>query len=223
MLAAAQASSEHAEHALERLCQAYWKPVATFLARKGYNQAEAEELTQAFFAARVVTRAVFKGISHEQGRFRSWLLACVQNFQRNEWERNSAQKRGGGSLHISLEAEGCDPPDLRSSSDAEAAFDRAFSLALLDRALEQLRIKYQVCGKGELFDELRKYLPGGEAPVSYEAAAGRLGKSVEALKMAVSRIRKEFGAGVRLEIYRTVSNGAEAEEELRYFLELWSG
>ena len=49
----ARASGEDArdrQRALETLCQTYWPPVYAFIRSKGANHAEAEDLTQGFFA-----------------------------------------------------------------------------------------------------------------------------------------------------------------------------
>lgn len=220
VLAAAQANSTQAEAALEQLCRAYWLPLATFLQRQGYNPTDAEDLTQAFFASRFVTRLIFKGVSAEGGKFRSWLLHCFQNFVRNEWDRRNAKKRGGTMPHLSLEDMQEGSVASGSANLAETEFDRAFSLALLDRAITQLRIRYELAGKVEYFERLRVFLPGGFGR-SYGEVASRLGKSQDAIEVAVSRLRRELGTLVRAEILRTVSSPAEAEEELRYFLSLW--
>ena len=46
----AQGQSPAAQEALEKLCNAYWRPVYSFIRREGTGHEEAEDLTQAFFA-----------------------------------------------------------------------------------------------------------------------------------------------------------------------------
>jgi RNA polymerase sigma factor (sigma-70 family) len=221
VLAAAREDSTSAQIALERLCEQYWSPLVAFLLRQGFSQSDAEDLTQSFFASRVVTRLVFRGASPEGGKFRSWLLSSLKNFLRNEWDKSTAQKRGGMVVHLSIE-QAQEPPETNGGRNpAEIAFDRAFSLALLERAIAELKVRYEVGGKGRLFDELRVFLPGATDGGSYTEVATRLGKSQDAVEVAVGRLRREFGTLVRAEISRTTSNAVEAEEELRYFLDLW--
>jgi hypothetical protein len=43
-------SPERAHAALSDFCQAYWPPVYTFLRRKGYMAADAQDMAQAFFS-----------------------------------------------------------------------------------------------------------------------------------------------------------------------------
>jgi len=52
--------------------------------------------------------------------------------------------------------------------------------------------------------------------VEAEEAARTLGSSIGALRTAVSRLRKQFGEQIRLEIARTVSAPDLIEEEFRY-------
>src|SRR5262249_27631038 len=46
----AQGESPAAEEALEKLCRTYWRPIFAFLRREGIPPAEAEDITQGFFA-----------------------------------------------------------------------------------------------------------------------------------------------------------------------------
>jgi TolB-like protein len=52
-----QTESQHALSALSELCQIYWRPVYVFLRRQGIVQHDAQDLTQAFFAALIESRA----------------------------------------------------------------------------------------------------------------------------------------------------------------------
>jgi len=50
VLAAAREPSPEAAQALAQLCQAYWYPLYAYVRRKGYDLADAQDLTQEFFA-----------------------------------------------------------------------------------------------------------------------------------------------------------------------------
>ncbi|HYT61164.1 MAG TPA: hypothetical protein VEL06_13400 [Haliangiales bacterium] len=51
VLAAGQEPSPEAQEALEKLCRTYWFPLYAYVRRKGHNPEDAQDLTQAFFAA----------------------------------------------------------------------------------------------------------------------------------------------------------------------------
>ena len=126
--AAAQTASPGAEAALEKLCAAYWYPLYAYLRRCGRAPHEAEDLTQEFFASRIVTRRVLRDLQPGAGRFRSWLLTCLQNMVRNEWEKARAVKRGGTQPHLPLDfqsAEGRYVAEPSHNLTPERLYERA--------------------------------------------------------------------------------------------------
>jgi RNA polymerase sigma-70 factor (ECF subfamily) len=225
VIAAARTASPEAQSALEKLCRAYWYPLYAYLRRKGHKPPEAEDLTQEFFSSRVVTRRIFDGLQPGIGRFRSWLLTCLQNMVLNERERQHALKRGGGQEHLSPDfktAEGrylAEPADTLSP---EKTYERTWAMTLLSRALDLLGEKYKGVGDELLFNHLKNFLPGEQSNRSYGQVATDLGKTEAAIKMAVSRLRQEYGRVLHAEIKRTVSSPAEADEELRYLMDVLS-
>ena len=218
---AARTQSPRAAEALEALSLTYWYPLYVYLRRKGLTAHEAEDMTQDFFARRIVTKLVFKGVTPDRGKFRSWLLTSLQNFQRNEWDRRNAQKRGGNQPHISLDlTDGEDRYLAEPGHDLtpDKIYDRVWAMTLLDRALESLRAKYARDDDEAFFDELKRFLPGALSTSPYVEVAARLDKTEAAVKMAVSRLRREYGTTLRDEIKRTVSTPDEVQQELQHLL-----
>ena len=220
VVSAGDSQSPQARDAMESLARVYWYPLYAYLRRAGTSAHDAEDLTQGFFANRIVTRELFKGVSPDRGRFRTWLLNCLRNFQRNEWQAKNAKKRGGGVQHVSLD--GADWEDRLLASGGEELsppeeYDRAWAITMIKRAHEQLRAKY-CAAKAESFDQLSVHLPGVGTPPPIAETARTLAKSIAATKMAVSRLRREFGLALRDEISRTVSTPEELDEELRYLI-----
>jgi DNA-directed RNA polymerase specialized sigma24 family protein len=99
--------------ALEKLCRTYWYPLYAFLRRKGRGPHDAQDLTQAFFA-HLLARSFLENVGPQKGKFRSFLLAALQHFLSDEWDRARAAKRGGGQTFISIDDQvrGC--PEQRS-------------------------------------------------------------------------------------------------------------
>ena len=221
VLAAAQTQSPEACEALETLCAAYWYPLYAYVRRKGYSPPEAEDLTQEFFARRVVTKLIFRSVRAGEGKFRTWLLNSLQNMLCNEWDRQHAQKRGGHRPHVPVDlqdAEGRYLIEPAHDQTPEKIYERTWATTLLERALTELKTTYEKAGKVELFGELKCFLPGALSTQPYAEVALRLGKSEEAVKMAVSRLRQEYGRVLKDEIKRTVSSPEEAQSELRHLL-----
>ncbi len=97
-------------------------------------------------------------------------------------------------------------------------YERAWAVTLLEHALTELQAQYEHSGRTELFFELKSFLPGALSHRPHVEAASRLGKSEEAVKMAVSRLRQDYGRVLKEEIKRTVSTAEEAQTELRNLL-----
>lgn len=221
VLAAARSASPEAETALEDLCIAYWYPLYAYLRRSGHAHHTAEDLTQEFFASRIVTKRIFQGMQPGAGRFRSWLLTSLQNMVRNEWEKAQAVKRGGALPHVSLDfqsAEGRYAAEPAHELTPEKLYERSCALRVLDLAMDQLREKFRHDGKADWFEELKIFLPGEHSTRSHAEVAARTGKSEDAVKMAVSRLRQEYGRLLKAEVKRIVDSPGEVEDELRCLL-----
>ncbi len=221
VLAAGQTASEAQAAALDKLCSDYWYPLYAYLRRSGHSPHEAEDLTQEFFASRVVTKRVLQGIQPGSGRFRSWLLCGLQNLVRNEWEKEQAVKRGGGQPHLSLDfqsAEGRYVVEPAHDLTPEKLYERSWAHQLLDLTTDRLEAKYRQDDKADLFEELKMFLPGEWSTRSYAEVAARLGRSEDAVKMMTSRFRQEYGRILKAEVERIVDNPADVNDELRCLL-----
>jgi len=217
LAAAGRADSTHARDALEKLCRNYWLPIYVFVRRQGHNPHDAQDLTQEFFA-RLLEKNFLAGVHREKGRFRSFMLASVKHFLANEWDKATAQKRGGGQVPISIDAElgessfGLEPVDTVT---AEKIYERRWALALLEQVLRRLREEYTRDGKEKQFEQLKPTLTEASRSVRYAEIAVRLGTSEGAVKVAVHRLRQRYRELLRAEIADTVANTSEIDDEIR--------
>jgi len=217
VVAAAGHESAEARGALETLCLLYWYPLYAFVRRQGHAAAQAEDLTQGFFAM-LLERGDLAKASPERGRFRSFLLTALKHFLLNEQERERALKRGGGRVLLSLDfsaAEGRLARDPAAGDRPEDVFERQWALTLLDRVQQLLREEYTAAGKEPLIVRLQGMLAGDGLEGSYAEAARDLGMTEGAVKTAVFRLRKRFGERLREEISRTVADPGEIDDEIR--------
>jgi RNA polymerase sigma-70 factor (ECF subfamily) len=214
--AAGQDSSPEGRRALAELCGTYWYPLYAFVRHKGIQSAEAQDLVQAFFAE-LLQHDRLRLADPQRGRFRSFLLAALNHFLANQWRHEVALKRGGGVRTLPLDFSAGEERYGREPVHgwtAERLYERRWAITLLDRTLARLRQEYEADGKLELFEALKLHLGGGDERVPYDELAGRLGKSVGAVKVAAHRLRKRCGELLRDEIAETVSSPDEIDEEL---------
>src|SRR6266436_5721868 len=102
ILQASDTALPQAQEALGKLCQTYWFPLYAFIRREGIDSHQAKDLTQGFFLHLLKSKLI-KQAERERGRFRSFLLTCLQNFMEDERRRQKAAKRGGRATTISID------------------------------------------------------------------------------------------------------------------------
>ncbi|MBL9186863.1 MAG: sigma-70 family RNA polymerase sigma factor [Opitutaceae bacterium] len=208
-----------ARRALDEFCRRYWTPVNAFIRRKGYAEAEADDLTQDFFLNFIATRS-WRRADPVRGRFRTFLLGALAHRLAKAYLHQTRLKRGGDSPPISLEQAAAgewDGTALPAVPPAETAhFDREWAMRVLAAALAETRADYVAKGKEQLYEKLKVFLTLRHTPPSYETTAGELGLALGAVKTEIHRLRQALRAALRAEISRTVSAPHEIEEELRH-------
>ena len=218
--AAGDGISPTADEALDALCQAYWFPLYAYVRRHGFSKEDAEDLTQAFFA-KLLERRDIAGLKQENGRFRAFLLVALKHFLSNERDRAGRLKRGGNITHFSLDWRNADTQFQIADSaqiPPDAAYDREWAVALLERVFSKLSEESVADGKAERFEQLKSYLTMGKGEIPYASAAAALSMDEGAVRVAVHRLRKRYRELLRNEVAETLSDPAMVEEELAVLL-----
>ena len=218
LVSRSRGDDEQARAALSELCAAYYAPVVAFLRRDGRAEDVARDLAHDFFA-KLLAGGTIDGADPLRGKFRSYLLTVLKRFAANQRERDHAAKRGGGQIHAVLdggsEQTGAGLQIADSSIVApDAAFDREWALTLLARALAQLERDMRDDGKSTHFDALKPWLTTESDATPQSEAAAKLGMSIEAVKVAVHRLRKRFREAVKAEIAQTLGHAGDVNEEM---------
>lgn len=208
------------DRALEEICRAYWLPVYAFARGLGLQPGDAEDLTQNVLTS-LLDRKAFERVSAQKGKLRSFLRVATKNYQRDEWRKAGARKRGGDATILSLEGE--NPEELCSLKIAdgetpESIFDRHWGINLLNRTMDRLEAQYQGEDKGALFEVMKELLGQKGGNTRYRDLGEQLGMSEAAVKMAVHRLRKRYRRLLTEEIALTLDDESEeaVAEEIRY-------
>jgi RNA polymerase sigma-70 factor (ECF subfamily) len=212
--------TQDADEALAALCQIYWLPLYSFARRKVADIHDAQDLTQAFFV-RLLEKNAFAAASPERGRFRSFLLAALQNFLTNEWQKGQAIKRGGGTAPISLDwAAGESHLNLEPAHELtpERLYERQWALTLLDQVIQHLAAEFASAGKERQFQLLKESLTG--ARLEYGTIALELGITADATRQAVHRLRKRYRELLRDEVAQTVDDPRDIDQEIQSLIEI---
>jgi RNA polymerase sigma-70 factor (ECF subfamily) len=215
--------SENAGRALNELCMLYWPPVYAFVRRKGKSPADAEDITQGFFAE-LLARHSFDTVAEEKGRLRTFLLKAVTRHMIHQHEREHAAKRGGGTPVLSLDFDRAERGFIKEPGHCitpELEFERRWALQLLDHALEEVRADAKLNHGEALFEELKGLISLDTATTSYDQIATRQGMTEGAVKAAAHRLRQRFRESLRAAIAETVSSPEEIDDEIRNLFQVF--
>jgi RNA polymerase sigma-70 factor (ECF subfamily) len=218
-------SPEEVREAVSLLCETYWPAVYAFVRLRGHSPADAEDLTQSYFAV-FLEKRYLRDFRPEVGRFRTFLRASIGHFLANEWDRGRAKKRGGGRAPIALDAATAEERLRLEPVDRltpERAFERQWAAAVLSRCLERLRTEQAAGGGEQRFEKLKAYLSSDGADAAYATLAAELDLSESAVRVAVHRLRRRFCAVLREEVLQTVSDPREVDGEIRWLLDAVRG
>jgi RNA polymerase sigma-70 factor (ECF subfamily) len=218
---ARQGGPDSAE-AIEKLCRTYWYPLYAYVRGRGYDQHEAQDLTQEFFA-RLLAKPWLENVHPSKGRFRAFLLAAMNHFLVHDWRRETAAKRGGGREVFSLDALAAEQRYHLEPSHHESPdhlFDRSWAVTVSKQAVARLQSEYSTPAKSAQFDALKHSLLGGGVvnPEPPAEIARRLNLAPDALRKILQRLRQRHLEMIREEITRTVINPDDVEEEYRQVL-----
>ena len=201
--------------ALARLCKAYWLPLYVYVRRRGYSEHDAKDLTQGFFAD-LLERSAMKRADPARGRFRTFLLTALVNYLYNAHDHAQAARRGGAIEKLSFDD--CEVTDTLAQVQAaglspDQAFDRSWTLALLDRAMKRLRAEQERLGKSKWFERVRPCLQNGSDSEAQESIAVEFGLTRNAVAVAIHRLASRYRELTRAEIAETVSGPDDLQAE----------
>jgi RNA polymerase sigma factor (sigma-70 family) len=189
------------ERALDTLFTAYWEPVYKYV-RMRWNRPidDAQDLTQGFFAE-LFERKLLAKYDPAKSRLRTYLRICVDSFVMNEDKAARRQKRGGNTLHISLDftaAEGelngvaIDAASIPSPQSLEEFFVKEWVRSLFTLAVEDLRVLCKARKRENTFTLFEEYDLDGEQYASYESLARKHGIPVTDVTNSLAWARREF-------------------------------
>jgi len=102
VLLSARSQAPGSKEALAELCKLYWYPLYGHIRRYGFSAHDAQDLTQGFFLHLLEHKALTR-VDQQKGKFRSFLLASLQNFLSHEAHRARCLERGGNVEFVHLD------------------------------------------------------------------------------------------------------------------------
>jgi len=208
-------SSHEARDALTTLCQAYWYPIYALIRRQGYDPADAQDLTQDYFA-HLLEKGVIAAADRRKGRFRTFLRTGCRHFLIDQFRRRRSREGKRALLSINAgAAEGRYRFEPADGMTPDRIFARAWAMILLDRVLALLADEYAARGRSELFERLKITLTQGKGAVPAATLAGQLGATEGAINVAVHRLKKRYREILQEQIAATLDDPSEVDDEMR--------
>jgi DNA-directed RNA polymerase specialized sigma24 family protein len=208
-------SAPDRQRALERVIDAYWRPVYKYVRLKWkLGNEDAQDSTQGFFAA-ATEKDYLAAFDSTKGRFRTFLRVCVDRFVSKAASAEKSAKRGGGAEKLPLDFESAERELMTSGGidDVERWFEREWARSIFAGATEQLRKRAheQPLGAVRLQVFERYDLAEPDQRPSYAKLAQDLGIKPTDVTNHLAAVRRELRALV-LETLRDVT---ATDEEFR--------
>jgi RNA polymerase sigma factor (sigma-70 family) len=212
-------SPDYARH-LRRLVELYWRPVYCVIRQAwARRHDDAKDLTQEFFATVVLDRELVRSYAPERGSFRTLLRTALSRFMQDVARGTGRQKRGGGSMPVSLDGVGeetVDPVPGAEAMTPEQIFDLAWNEAVMSEAVALLGKRLRAEGKAAAFEVFRRYdFEGDSAEMSYAEIGAALSMTAPQVKHALGQARTAFREIVTDLVRGYVDDPADLAAELR--------
>ena len=203
---------------LESLIHSYWRPVFSYIRRRGRDASTAEDLTQEFFA-NILERNTLGNIEREGGTFRSYLLQAIRNFLISQHRYDRAAKRDPGTPILAISnMDSAVEPATPMDADAEAEFDRAWALQIMELTLDSMRAEHEISDKLVAFTvfehQLRHRLQTGKTP-SRQDIASKFDLPLKKIDNILYRAKKVFRRHLNQTVSQTVTREEQIDEEIR--------
>jgi RNA polymerase sigma factor (sigma-70 family) len=225
VLAVRSAGAEERARALDVLVAAYWRPVFRHVrSRWRQDEEDARDLAQGFFAA-ALERGWLAKFDPGRGRFRTYLLTCLDGYVAKERRASRRLKRGGDASFVPLDSTGEDGESrelpLADGTDLEAEFQREWARGLFALAVESLRARCATAGKDVAFTLFERYdIEGAESDdrPSYAQLAADHGLPVTQVTNHLHWARRELRAAVLDKLREITASEEEFRSEARALL-----
>lgn len=210
------------DEAFRAFARGYLGPIAAYLRTAlDFRGDRAEDAAQDFFLW-IMESGFLRKADPSRGRFRAFLKTALRNYVTDAHRRESAQRRGGGRLPMSL-APGTNDDSTPAIADPSApspdlALDEAWRKEVFTRALERTESQYRASGKEKAAEVFRDYLDAEGTDVDYEEIAVRRGVTKVDVSNWLMRAKAAFRAHVKDIVLETVDGPLDLEDELEWLL-----
>ena len=197
---------------LDALIRVYWKPLYFFVRQQGFDNETAKDVVQDFLLSALEHDTILKA-DRERGRFRTFLLAALNNFIKDRSRSSRRRKRGGGRPPLSLDCEEFQRDHLHADDvreRPETIVDRGWARETLQRCISKLQ------GKPSHLQAFKLNMNG----MKYGKISKETGLGEAAAKTAVHRLRRKLRGIIRGQISGPTATDEEVVTQIGEFSSL---
>jgi len=213
LAALARALAAGDRQALGPLIQRYEGPLRAYLLReRGFDADRADDLLQDFFVARFLTGDLLARADQHRGRFRTLVLAALNNFAASERRAQAAVKRSP-ERWVSADVEDLEGKLSDADSPSEV-FEAAWARQVLQEVLARVQERCRLDGRADLSGVLECRLLA-EPRASYDELVQRFGYQTPGQVANAVRTATALYARTLHEVLRLEARDEDDIEELK--------
>lgn len=200
---------------LAELYAKYWRPVYSYLRRKGFNNEETKDLIQGFFSEKVLGQQLLLRADRTRGKFRTFLLTSLKNYATDIHRKNHPTQELDDRFEKPSEVD-----------DPEAEFDITWAQELLQAVLEELEGECQTRDKEthwKVFNDWLLEPDASDDKLDMSEICTRHGiEDASTAYNMVSNLKGRFRKILRRRFRPHVDSDAQVDEEIDYFINIFS-
>jgi RNA polymerase sigma-70 factor (ECF subfamily) len=197
---------------MDSIIRVYWKPLYFFVRQKGFDNETAKDLVQGFLTL-FIERKAFARADPSKGRFRTLLLASLENHVKDCLKESTRAKRGGGRALLSLDFEEGEREFAAEGGRQESPefrAGRAWARSLFAECIRRLE------ASPAHVMALRLHLAGESTPEILR----RTGLTEPAARSAIHRLYVQFREILTRHLASTAIREEDLPEEIEDFIAL---
>jgi len=200
---------------LAELYAKYWKPVYSYLRRKGFNNEDAKDLIQGFFSEKILGQQLLQKAEKPKGKFRTFLLTSLRNYATDIHRKEHPARNLDDQIEKST-----------SKGDPEMEFDLVWAKELLQSVLKELEAECKSRDKNVHWQVFREWLldpdPNKDKRDMNEICKQYGVDNPDKAYNMIANIKVRFQKILRRRIRMSVDSDAQVDEEIRYFINIFS-
>ncbi len=209
-------NSELGNSILAELYAKYWRPVYTYLRRKGFNREDAKDMVQGFFSEKILGQQLLQKVDRGKGqKFRSFLLTSLTNYIIDKYRKEHPAQNLDDNIEKS---------DDSNTPDTE--FDVVWARELLQSVLVELEEECKSRGKKTHWLVFKAWLldsSGNNRKLDMTEICNKYNvDSPDKAYNMIANIKGCFQKILRRRIRLHVNSDADVNDEIKYFINLFS-